>query len=367
MATANQGAFPGFQSPTTTPVPDEVFDVLMPQLSGAELKVLLYICRRTFGFKKESDNISLQQIATGITTKDGRVLDRGTGLCLTSITNAVSSLEEKGIIVRGKNRSMEKGFEASTYSLKFASPISKNQIGATPKTGEGVLQKLETQQTVIQETVLQETDVVDVAQNLQDFGIKKPTATKLAHDYPAEYIQEKLAMAQKLVATGSCQNAAGWLRKAIEEDYTATKPRRRVPTSPRIPKPRKIPVLTIEPTTEEAAAANLDQGDSDQPLVRHLLSEEGDILANWPQRDDETNQQIWSKVVGNMKQNLPIGESEARLNGARLLAVTDTAAYIGIKDRANCIYLERHFYREILGAMKGAIGKHLDLQFVHLS
>jgi phage replication O-like protein O len=129
MATENQGTFPGFQLPKTTPVPDEVFDVLMPQLSGAELKVLLYICRRTFGFKKESDNISLQQIATGITTRDGRVLDRGTGLCLTSITNAVSSLEQKEIIVREKNRSVEKGFEASTYSLKFAAPISKKSDG----------------------------------------------------------------------------------------------------------------------------------------------------------------------------------------------------------------------------------------------
>jgi phage replication O-like protein O len=365
MVTANQATFQGFQFPTTTPVPDEVFDVLMPQLSGAEFKVLLYICRRTFGFKKESDNISLQQIATGITTKDGRVLDKGTGLCLTSITNAISSLERKEIIVRGKNRSAEKGFEASTYSLKFAAPISKNQTGATPKNAEGVLQKMEKQQTVIQETVLQETDVVDVARNLQNFGIKKPTATKLAHDYSVEYIQEKLAMAQRFVAAGSCQNAAGWLRKAIEEDYTATKPRR-APKIPRLLKPNKTPVLTIEPATEEAAA-NLDQGDSYQPLARHFLLEEEGILANWPQRDDEANQKIWSKVVDNIKQNLPIGESEARLNSAKLLAVTDTAAYIGIKDQANCIYLERRFYREILGAMKGATGKHLDLQFVHLS
>jgi hypothetical protein len=61
MATDHQAPFLGFQFPTTTPVPDEVFDVLMPQLSGAELKVLMYICRRTFGFKKESDSISLHQ------------------------------------------------------------------------------------------------------------------------------------------------------------------------------------------------------------------------------------------------------------------------------------------------------------------
>ena len=54
--------FPGFLRPTTTPVPDEVFDVLMDMLTGAELKVVLYICRRTFGFRKEADNISLTQM-----------------------------------------------------------------------------------------------------------------------------------------------------------------------------------------------------------------------------------------------------------------------------------------------------------------
>lgn len=44
--------FEGFSSPNFTSVPDEFFDVLAPRLSGSEVKVLLYIIRRTFGFKK---------------------------------------------------------------------------------------------------------------------------------------------------------------------------------------------------------------------------------------------------------------------------------------------------------------------------
>jgi hypothetical protein len=54
-----QLTFKGYSSPNYTPVPDELFDEQLPDLSGAELKLLLYIIRRTFGFKKESDNISL--------------------------------------------------------------------------------------------------------------------------------------------------------------------------------------------------------------------------------------------------------------------------------------------------------------------
>ena len=44
--------FKGYSKPNYTPVPDELFDEQLPDLSGAELKVLLYIIRRTFGFKR---------------------------------------------------------------------------------------------------------------------------------------------------------------------------------------------------------------------------------------------------------------------------------------------------------------------------
>jgi hypothetical protein len=39
--------FQGFASPNYAQVPDALFDELLPDLSGAELKVLLYIIRRT--------------------------------------------------------------------------------------------------------------------------------------------------------------------------------------------------------------------------------------------------------------------------------------------------------------------------------
>ena len=87
--------FKGFLSPRYTQVPDELFDELMAYLSGAELKVLLYIIRRTFGFKKDSDNISLSQICHGIKTREGEVLDKGTGLSLSTVQIALKGLLEK--------------------------------------------------------------------------------------------------------------------------------------------------------------------------------------------------------------------------------------------------------------------------------
>src|SRR5215207_7443797 len=108
--------FRGYTSPNYTMVPDELFDEQLPYLSGAELKALLYIMRRTFGFKKASDDISLSQICDGITTRDGKVLDQGTGLSRSTAQLAIKGLAEKNLIRAARRYSDERGFEATTYS-----------------------------------------------------------------------------------------------------------------------------------------------------------------------------------------------------------------------------------------------------------
>ena len=113
------GTFQGFRFPTTTPIPDELFDELMAELSGAELKVLLYICRRTFGFKKVSDTISLNQIASGIVTKEGKVLDRGTGLSKRHVQRALKSLESKQAVKVHRQMDEQGLNEINTYTLNF--------------------------------------------------------------------------------------------------------------------------------------------------------------------------------------------------------------------------------------------------------
>ena len=106
--------------PNSTQVPDDLFDKFMAALSGAELKVLLYIIRRTFGFKRHQDAISISQLINGITKKNGEVLDKGTGLSRATAVNAAKSLEKRGFIVRIKKYSAEHGDEATAYSLKIA-------------------------------------------------------------------------------------------------------------------------------------------------------------------------------------------------------------------------------------------------------
>jgi len=165
---APEGAFPGFRAPSYTMVPDELFDQLLPDLSGAALKVLLYIVRRTFGFKKQCDNISLSQLCCGITTRDGRALDRGTGLSRSTVILALKELTGRNIIIAARHGNDKHGNEATTYQLHMASttpagdpppgpkiglpPWAENRPTPSPKIGLPLVRKSAPQQTGEQKT-----------------------------------------------------------------------------------------------------------------------------------------------------------------------------------------------------------------------
>jgi hypothetical protein len=121
--------FMGFEAPFYTMVPNEVFDLLLPDLSGAELKVLLYVCRRTFGFGKLEDGISLSQMLEGVISRDGRRLDWGCGLkSRTSVIEAVQGLVDKHVILAVRQESQRFGFEATHYRLNLLDDV----VAGTP-------------------------------------------------------------------------------------------------------------------------------------------------------------------------------------------------------------------------------------------
>jgi hypothetical protein len=82
------------------------------------------------------------------------------------------------------------------------------------------------------------------------------------------------------------------------------------------------------------------------------------------EKTDREKQDTWEKTVEQVKKDLPIGETEARLAGTTLLAVTETAAVILVPNRFAVPWLERRLYGQIAKAIKGVVGKDLDLQFV---
>ena len=217
--------YQGFTEPNYTQIPDGFFDEVMCHVTDAELRVLLYIMRRTFGFKKRSDAISYNQFLRGIKTRDGRVLDEGCGLAgTTNLARALKGLEEKGLIVARRSKS-DKGEPRTTiYELKFRTrevliereyPLPQVLTGREYPTDPGsgpVLIDDQLQETGSQERVHNRTDVSkemvfdsfvdDVTQALGDelvAAANRTRARNLSEEFgaPAEAMPNYIAAAFK--------------------------------------------------------------------------------------------------------------------------------------------------------------------------
>jgi Bacteriophage replication protein O len=161
--------FAGFSSPNYTQVPDELFDQLMPQLADAELRVLLYIVRRTFGFKREADAISLSQMVSGITTKDGQVLDHGTGLSKATVARGLAGLRNKGVILAERNSSQMRGDEPTTYRLHIKHESTQRNAQSDP-----VSQQRDTPRvSIVRQAVSQQRDTQERGDKKTDFELSK--------------------------------------------------------------------------------------------------------------------------------------------------------------------------------------------------
>lgn len=78
--------------PNHTQIPNVIIDRYMKELSLAQFKVLIAICRKTIGWHKQSDYISISQIVeiSGVTAK--------------TAVNALKDLERMGFIVTQKKQ-----------------------------------------------------------------------------------------------------------------------------------------------------------------------------------------------------------------------------------------------------------------------
>jgi hypothetical protein len=85
------------------------------------------------------------------------------------------------------------------------------------------------------------------------------------------------------------------------------------------------------------------------------------------EKTDRENETLWNKTLENLQADLPQEELAPRLTGTTLIEVTGTSARISVPNPHALAWLERRLYRQIAKAMKGVVGKDLDLQFVTCS
>ncbi|MDP9349929.1 MAG: replication protein [Chloroflexota bacterium] len=119
-APPNNTNWPGyFDVPTWTPVPDLLITFWLPQLSGSELKIALYVVRHTFGYHRDAATIPFDRFLNGTFARDGRRLDWGAGVRKTQLTESLADLAECGILVRRRQQDQRGGDAPSAYALNL--------------------------------------------------------------------------------------------------------------------------------------------------------------------------------------------------------------------------------------------------------
>ena len=145
--------------PNFLQVPNAVIDELLPDLTGAELKCYLVVIRKTKGWNKESDNISISQFM------------KATGLSNSAVIKACESLVKYGLLVK-ENGSRNTGIYAvNSYSKTTCEESSQVTCEKSSHTINNIKNTI--QNTNKKNTKKSESDL------LAEFGI----AGQLADDF----------------------------------------------------------------------------------------------------------------------------------------------------------------------------------------
>lgn len=126
----------GFESPNYTMTPNDLFDRLMADMRETELKVVLYACRQTFGYHRETDLISLSQF------------EKATGLSRQGVIDGIEAAKERGLLEecgvgpRGIKRyrlrvsSVDRSTE-ETGTSQLSRPVPVNSVDTQKKGNKG--------------------------------------------------------------------------------------------------------------------------------------------------------------------------------------------------------------------------------------
>ena len=93
-------AFQGFDGPKQnwSRLPNQLIDEMPNITSLAEMKVILYILRHTWGYGDESKRITIDEFVNGRKRKDGTRIDSGCGIAENSVRSGLRKAEEHGYI-----------------------------------------------------------------------------------------------------------------------------------------------------------------------------------------------------------------------------------------------------------------------------
>ncbi len=403
-------AFQGFASPNYTMVPDEVFDQLLSELSGAELKVLLYIIRRTFGFKRESDNISLSQMLGGLKSSDGRILDRGVGITKKTLLGALDSLEARNVIIRSRRQSAQRGNEPTAYRLNVLAQTYRQHSSANVTTrpagssgtdaelagyqassrkmvpaGPGVISTLpqeekihqgpgakstpppgvvntphnkesrETEHDKHEQQHIPASSRCETADNVVVALVKLGVTKKIAHELTVRYSKELIHAQIDMLAYRPADDPPAVLVKAIREDWAP-------PAGYQTPEEREVAARGAERIQAELGAWREDElvskATGDEGKVHHVREAVefrpfGGVALD--------SRRAWATALMSLKGQQG---AEAYLGGTRLLARDGNELVVGTRTSYAAEWLQRRMGHQAAQVLSAIGGEPVAVRFV---
>lgn len=150
----------GYSKPNYTQIPNAFFDVHLPRMKEAELRVVLAIARATFGWHKEKDKLSLTQLM------------EKTGLKRQGVINGIQDGMKHGLITREEsgmgflyslviNDELVNEVDQLDQSTKETSPLSRPQlVNEVDQLDDKLVNEVDTQKKVTTKESKKKTTIV---------------------------------------------------------------------------------------------------------------------------------------------------------------------------------------------------------------
>ena len=261
--------FSGFPTPKQNwfKMPNEWIDLCADINSLAEIKVVQYVMRHTWGHQEYGikKRISVDEFMNGRQRSgDGR-MDKGTGLSKPSVIAGIKSAVKRGFLIEEVDAS-DKARVKKYYSLRMrpegrnsypedeenedSNPQFSEEKGGVKDLNAGVKNlypdvkkvyprgketlhrtKKETLETNLEKEKTNNNTANgihhpienDVVVALSSHGVGERVALRLVETFPEKHILEKIDFIDFILAErpDDIKKPAAWLRKAIEDDYAA--------------------------------------------------------------------------------------------------------------------------------------------------
>ena len=399
--------FSGFPTPKQNwfKMPNEWIDLCAEIGSLAEIKVVQYVMRHTWGHQEYGirKRISVDEFMNGRQRTDGGRMDKGTGLSKPSVIAGIKSAVQRGFLLEEVDDS-DKARVKKYYSLRMrpdgggsfpedeesedSDPEFLEEKGGVKDLNAGVknlypgVKKVyprgketlpRTKKETLERNLEKETTnnntangvhhpiENDVVVALSSHGVGKRVAERLAADYPEAHVLEKIDFIDFVLAErpDDIKKPAAWLRKAIEDDYAAPDGFISLAEQERLDKEAEVQMLEQARQDEEFRAQmrqrKLEEQQEKEAYFAQMHSQYGTT---------EKDEEIWQKILDRLEIGLSAANFALFQSGA-ILKIEDDKMVVGVKSAFQAKQLSHpglktQFKRQI----ESVVGQELEPEII---